>query len=99
LTSVKFKPASAALSTHTQEKTDMNYIEYNTGRTYDTEQVLAITIEEQGTDEWGFGEITATFYDASRGILGRVVRLPFFSSDNIGEIILSAYDQGKYTPV
>lgn len=74
----------------------MKYLEYTTGRTYDTAQVLEITVEEQGTDEWGIGEITATFKDASRNISGRIVRAPIFARESIGEAVLSAYDHGNY---
>ena len=74
----------------------MTYLEYSTGRTYNTAQVLAITVEEHGTDEWGIGEVTATFKDASRNISGRVVRVPIFPRESIGEAVLSAYDRGTY---
>lgn len=77
----------------------MTYTTYKTGRTYDTDQVLEITVEEQGTDEWGIGEVTATFKDASRNIAGRVVRAPIFARESIGEAILSAYDHGNYQAI
>ena len=77
----------------------MQFIIYNTGRTYDTEQILEITVEEYGMDEWGIGEITATFKDSSRHISGRIVRAPIFARDSIGEAVLSAYDNGNYQAV
>ena len=77
----------------------MTHITYTTGRTYDTAQVLEITIEEQGTDEWGIGEITATFKDASRNISGRIIRAPIFARESIGEAVLSAYDHGNYQAI
>lgn len=77
----------------------MQFITHSTGRTYDTEQVLEITVEEQGTDEWGIGEITATFKDASRNISGRIVKAPIFARESIGEAVLSAYDHGNYQAI
>lgn len=77
----------------------MKHITYNTGRTYDTAQVLEITVEEYGTDEWGIGEVTATFKDASRHIAGRVVQAPIFARDSIGEAVLAAYDNGNYQTI
>lgn len=74
----------------------MQFITHSTGRTYDTAQVLEITVEEYGTDEWGIGEVTATFTDASRHISGRIVRAPIFARESIGEAVLSAYDRGNY---
>jgi hypothetical protein len=77
----------------------MTYLEYTTGRTYDEQQVLQITVEEQGTDEWGIGEVTATFYDVSRHVSGRVIKAPIFARESIGEAILSAYDHGNYQAI
>lgn len=74
---------------------DMKHIRYETGRTYDTDQVLDILVEEYGTDEWGTGVVTATFTDESRHINGRVINAPVFG-DDIGEAVLSAYDHGQY---
>jgi Flp pilus assembly protein CpaB len=77
----------------------MTYLEFTTGRTYDAQQVLQITVEEQGTDEWGIGEVTATFYDASRRVSGRVIKTPVFAGESIGQAILSAYDHGNYQTI
>ena len=73
-------------------------IEFTTGRTYDTPQVLLITVESKTTDEWGISDITATFNDASRHISGRVTTIAF-SLDRIGEAVLAAYDAGNYSPL
>jgi hypothetical protein len=72
-------------------------IEYSTGRTYDSPQVLHITIEERTKDEFGIEEITATFTDASRHIKGRVTTLVF--NDGLGAAILAAYDAGRYEAI
>lgn len=74
------------------------YIKYDTGRTYDAKQVLHITVESSGIDEWGIGFVTATFMDESRHIHGRVVDAPVFH-DDIGGAILSAYDHGHYEAI
>lgn len=73
-------------------------MQYATGRTYDTPQILHITIESQSTDEFGLIDITATFVDASRHISGRVntVMLPH---ESIGAAVLAAYDYGKYSTI
>ena len=70
-------------------------IEYVTGRTYDTPQVLLITVEDQSADDFGFVDITATFTDASRHISGRV-KTVMFPRENIGAAVLAAYDAGTY---
>ena len=70
-------------------------MQYDTGRVYDSKQILEISIEEAGFDEWGIGVITATFSDPSRHINGRVVNYPVFNGD-FGEAVLSAYDNGQY---
>lgn len=72
-------------------------IEYSTGRTYDSPQVLRITIEDRAMDEFGIEEVTATFTDASRHIKGRVQTLVF--NDGLGAAILAAYDAGKYEAI
>ena len=76
----------------------MKQIQYNTGRTYDKPQILDILVESWGTDEWGIGVVTATFKDQSRHIQGRVVDAPVFQ-DDLGNAILSAYDNGHYTAI
>ena len=70
---------------------------YNTGRTYDSAQVLEIVIESESIDEFGLREIVATFNDASRHIRGRVKALVF--SDGIGASVLTEYDSGRYEPI
>ena len=72
-------------------------IKYSTGRTYDAQQVLEITIEARAKDEFDIEEITATFTDASRHIKGRVTTLVF--NDGIGPAVLAAYDAGRYDPI
>lgn len=75
----------------------MDPIKYTTGRTYDSPQVLEITIEARTEDEYGLEEITATFTDASRHISGRVDVLVF--ADGIGPAVLAAYDAGRYKAI
>ena len=72
-------------------------IKFRTGRIYDTEQVLEITIE-QDKDDGLIREVTATFVDASRNIEGRVHTVAS-SIAGIGPIVLEAYDAGHYTPI
>jgi len=73
-------------------------IQFKTGRTYDAEQVLEITIEQDKEDEFGIRKITATFVDASRHIEGRVHTVASAFA-GIGPIVLEAYDAGHYTPI
>ena len=70
---------------------------YDTGRVYDGQQILAITVEHESVDEWGLRVIEAIFLDASRHISGRVNTILF--GDDIGQAILSAYDAGQYKPL
>jgi hypothetical protein len=72
-------------------------IKFRTGRIYDIEQVLEITIE-QDKDDGLIREITATFVDASRHIEGRVHAVGS-SIAGIGPIVLEAYDDGRYDPI
>lgn len=72
-------------------------LQYITGRTYDTAQVLSINIESISTDEFGIDEIVATFEDASRHIKGRVHTVVF--NDGIGKAVLDAYDAGRYESI
>ena len=76
----------------------MTTTEYATGRTYDTPQVLAITIESQIADDFGLIDLVATFVDASRHISGRVntVMLPH---ETVGAAVLAAYDYGNYSSI
>ena len=71
-------------------------IQFKTGRTYDTEQVLEITIEQDQQDEHGLHNVTATFTDASRRIAGRVQTV-VFPTESIGKAVLKEYDAGRYT--
>jgi hypothetical protein len=71
-----------------------NTFTYSTGRTYNSPQVLEITIEADQEDEYGLRDITATFKDASRNISGRVKTVVF--ADGVGEAVLCAYDAGQY---
>lgn len=75
----------------------MNTIKYTTGRTYDTEQVLEITVESESMDSWGLQEIVATFNDTSRHIKGRVNTVVF--AEGIGKAVLEAYDAGRYESI
>lgn len=70
-------------------------IQFKTGRTYDTKQVLEITIEQDQEDEYGLQNVTATFTDASRHIAGRVQTV-VFPTESIGEAVLKEYDAGRY---
>jgi hypothetical protein len=70
-------------------------IKFKTGRTYDFEQVLEITLEREAQDDLGLQEITATFVDASRGISGRV-QVTVFLDESVGDAVLHAYDAGRY---
>lgn len=72
-------------------------IKYNTGRTYDTAQVLEITIESDTEDEFGLRDVVATFKDESRHITGRVNAIVF--ADGVGPAVLAAYDAGQYQPL
>lgn len=76
---------------------DAQQITYTTGRTYDSAQVLQITIESSQTDEFGLQEITATFVDESRHISGRIHTIVF--NDGIGRAVLDAYDAGRYQAI
>lgn len=76
----------------------MKYFEHTTGRTYNTPQVLAITVDEYGFDEYGLGVITASFTDSSRQIKGRVINCPVFGGD-LGGAVLAAYDNGNYETI
>lgn len=75
----------------------MQTITYSTGRTYDTAQVLAITIESEITDDFGIRDVVATFKDDSRHISGRVNVIVF--NDGIGASVLAAYDAGQYQAI
>jgi hypothetical protein len=75
----------------------MQTITYSTGRTYDTAQVLAITIESETTDDFGIRDVVATFKDDSRHISGRVNVIVF--NDGIGASVLAAYDAGQYQAI
>jgi hypothetical protein len=75
-------------------------ITYNTGRTYDTEQVLKITIEQMQPNDFGIVDFIAVFVDSSRHISGRVYTASITSAENdIGRAVLGAYDAGLYDPV
>jgi hypothetical protein len=79
----------------------MTTITYATGRTYDAPQILAITVEQDATDEDGFREIVATFRDDSRHISGRCRTTLFMESSDraIGVAILAEYDAGRYEAI
>jgi hypothetical protein len=76
----------------------MQNLTFKTGRKYSSDQILDISIEKNGEDEFGLRDIVATFVDSSRGISGRVEIVVFDSSD-IGKAVLSAYDSGRYTTI
>lgn len=73
-------------------------INYSTGRTYNTEQVLGITVEQIiQSDEFGWFDFTAVFFDASRNICGRVnVTSMTRAESDMGFAVLKAYDAGNY---
>lgn len=73
-------------------------ITYKTGRTYSTEQVLQITVEQDTQDEFEMHDIVATFVDVSRGIMGRV-EATVYGSDSIGDAVLRKYDAGHYATI
>ena len=73
-------------------------ITYKTGRTYDTEQVLQITVEQDIEADYAIRDIVAVFVDSSRHISGRV-HTTLFGSDGIGESVLREYDAGRYTTI
>jgi hypothetical protein len=75
----------------------MNTVNYSTGRTYDTAQVLEITILSDIPDEFGLREVKAMFNDASRHIKGSVHVILF--ENNIGKAVLEAYDSGRYIAI
>jgi len=75
-------------------------ITYKTGRTYDGEQVLKITIEQMQSNDFGIVDFTAVFVDASRHVRGRVSTASITSAEHdIGRAVLGAYDFGFYDPV
>ena len=83
-------------------------IEYVTGREYDGEQVLLITVESEkqenfeGYDAAGYVELTVNFIDRSRNIKGRVT-LPMinknYSCHLLGRDLLMSYDMGLYQSI
>jgi hypothetical protein len=75
----------------------MTTLNYSTGRTYDTAQVLEITVLSDVQDEFGLRDITATFTDVSRHIKGSVDVILF--NNDIGKAVLEAYDTGLYTAI
>jgi hypothetical protein len=75
----------------------MQTINYATGRNYSKPQILAITVESETTDEYGFTDVVATFSDASRNISGRVGVT--VCSESLGQAVLSAYDAGQYQTI
>ena len=76
----------------------MEVINFKTGRTYDTAQVLKITVLADHIGESGLRDVIATFIDASRHIDGRV-ELALFEGESIGKAVLEAYDAGRYTSI
>lgn len=70
-------------------------ITHTTGRIYDTAQVLEITVLSDTVDEFGLRDIAVTFTDKSRHIQGKLTTIVF--NGNIGQAVLEAYDQGRYT--
>ena len=77
--------------------------EYITGREYDGEQILLITIESEKQEDFaGYVELVITFIDNSRHIKGRV-RLPMMNENYtcklIGSDVLRLYDMGLYQSI
>lgn len=73
---------------------------YTTGRVYDGEQVLEITLKvTEKDDDLGFATVDATFVDKSRHITGLVKDLLIFGNDTpqaVGRAVLGAYDRCNY---
>jgi hypothetical protein len=63
-------------------------VSYATGRTYDFPQVLEIQYDAETK--------TAIFADRSRGIDGKVDLFFPVTENNIGPMVLRAYDAGQY---
>jgi hypothetical protein len=63
-------------------------VSYSTGRVYDFAQVLEIEYNAAGK--------TAIFRDASRGINGKVDLFFPVTKNNLGAMVLQAYDAGRY---
>lgn len=75
----------------------MRKINYSTGRTYDTPQVLEIQLLASNIDEFGFVDGSALFVDRSRHIAARVDFVALAGTDaEIGKGVLAAYDSGNY---
>jgi len=75
----------------------MQTIKYATGRNYGMPQILAITIESETTDDYGFTDVVATFSDVSRNIAGRVALVT--DTKGLGQAVLQAYDAGQYQTI
>jgi hypothetical protein len=76
----------------------MRNISFSTGRTYDADQVLEITVLDDLEDEFGLRDVSATFVDASRHIKGKL-DVVVFLDETIGEAVLKAYDAGNYQSI
>ena len=63
-------------------------VSYATGRTYDFPQVLEIQYDAETK--------TAIFVDRSRGIDGKVDLFFPVTKNNLGPMVLRAYDAGQY---
>jgi len=63
-------------------------VSYTTGRTYDFQQVLEIQYDAETK--------TAVFADRSRGIDGKVDLFFPVTKNNLGPMVLQAYDAGLY---
>ena len=76
----------------------MSTIKYITGRTYDTEQVLEITLLDSNVCEFGTVVGKALFLDRSRRIAASVDFVSFNDSpEAIGKAVLGVYDSGDYS--
>jgi len=72
-------------------------IAFNTGRTYDSPQILKIEILNSSADDFGFITGKALFIDHSRYIAATVDFLAFGGKDSdIGRAVLESYDSGEY---
>lgn len=76
----------------------MRNISFPTGRTYDADQVLEITVLAEFEDEFGLRDVSATFVDSSRHIKGKL-DIVVFLDETIGQAVLKAYDAGNYQSI
>jgi hypothetical protein len=84
----------------------MYFLQHETGRRYDGDQVLTILVRDNNSWDDRFLKHDITFRDASRGIIGAIDfetsedRDDFFEiftgKKSQGEYVLNLYDNGQY---